>query len=184
MDLVKSILSQISGGSLDQLCALAGANELTIRTAAAAALPAALAGLAGLASSSEGARRLAEALESIDGARAGSLSGALATGTSGLVVQGRELLASLLGENLLSSIAISVGKFVGLDPSSTKKLLAALTPTLLAMLSRQWHDQGPSLTALSALLAAQQESLAAAMPRDFPLAHIAGLPSVEAPVVP
>jgi cell fate (sporulation/competence/biofilm development) regulator YmcA (YheA/YmcA/DUF963 family) len=180
MNLVKSILDQLSGGALDTLASNIGADAEKTRTAASAAVPAILSALTGMAATDSGARKLGSTLDGLDLGSLGNLASALGGDGSSLAQKGSQLLASLLGDNLVSSIAAAVSQFSGLDPAAAKKLIASLAPTALGLLGSQWKSQGGTIGGLSSLLAGQKKNLAAAVPAGFSLADIPGLPSADA----
>ena len=179
MNLVKSILDQLSGSALDTLSTVAGADTETTRTAAAAAVPTILSALAGMASTDNGARKLGSALDGLDLGTVGNMAKMLTGDSSSLMQKGGNLLASLLGDSLVSNIASSVGRFAGLDSSATKRMISALMPTILGMLGSQWKSQGGTIGGLSSLLSGQKKNFAAAAPAGFSLADIPGLPTAE-----
>ena len=122
MNLVKSILDQLSGSALDKLSYGCGADTETTRTAAAAAVPAILSALAGMASTDSGARKLASATRTASiWAMLGNLAKMLGGDSGSLVQKGGNLLGSLLGDSLVSNIASSVGRFAGLDSSADQE---------------------------------------------------------------
>jgi hypothetical protein len=184
MNLVKIILDLLFNGDvLGKLSSLLGIDNDSTKKAASAAVPALLSGLAGMASSEDGVHKLASTLNNLDtGSTLGtvsSLARMLSGDTSSVVNKGSNLISSLFGDSLVSSIAGSVGRFAGIDNAVSKKLLSLITPSILGLVANQWKDQGGGIGALTSLLAGQQKNIANALPSGFSLASIPGLPSVE-----
>jgi hypothetical protein len=180
MNLVKSILDQLSGNALDSLSTIADSDAETTRTAATAAVPAILSALTGMAGSDTGARKLASALEGLDTGGLSNLAKMLGGDGGSLVQKGSQLLTSLIGESLVSNIASSIGKFAGLDPAATKKLIAAIAPTVIGLVGSQWKQQGGTVGGLSSLLADQKRNIVAAVPAGFSLTDIPGMSTADA----
>ena len=180
MNLVKTILDQLSGNTLDSLTKITEADAETTRTAATAAVPSILSALTGMVGSDTGARRLASALEGLDTGGLSNLAKMLGGDGGSLVQKGSQLLTSLIGDSLLSNITSSISKFAGLDPTATKKLIAALAPTVIGLLGSQWKNQGGTVGGLSSLLADQKRNITAAVPAGFSLADIPGMPTADA----
>src|SRR6187399_1410210 len=111
MNLVESILNQVSGDALGKLSSLVNSDGNTTRSAISAAVPTVLASLAGLAGNKDGANKLASALGNLDTKGLGDLSGMLAGGAGDLVQKGGGLLSSLLGNTLVANIASAVGRY-------------------------------------------------------------------------
>src|SRR5262249_24010971 len=91
MNLVKSILDQLSGNALDSLSTIAGADAETTRNAATAAVPSILSALTGMAGSDTGARKLASALEGLDTGGQSNLAKMLGGDGGSLVQKGGQL---------------------------------------------------------------------------------------------
>jgi hypothetical protein len=178
MNLVESILNQVSGDALGKLSALVNSDGNTTRSAISAAVPTVLASLAGLSSSKDGANKLASTLEGLDTQRLGDLSGMLAGGAGDLVQKGGGLLSSLLGNTLVSNIANAVARYSGLSGDSSRTLLASLFPTILGLVAGQWRSGGGTIGALTSLFADQKRNIADAVPDGLSLANIPGLGEV------
>lgn len=186
MDLVKLITDQLSGDALNSLSSVLGTDNKTTRDAASAAVPAILTGLAGMGSTDDGARRLASTIDNLDtnfsgGVGAlGNLASLFDGGDANAVQQkGGSILSSLFGENLVSNIATSVGRYAGLEPATTKKLLTWLMPLVLGLIGSKWKNQGGSIGGLASLLTDQKQNIAKAAPAGFNLGSIPGLPSID-----
>jgi len=178
MNLVESILNQVSGDALGKLSSLVNSDGNTTRSAISAAVPTVLASLAGLAGTKDGANKLASALGNLDTKGLGDLSGMLAGGAGDLVQKGGGLLSSLLGNTLVANIASAVGRYAGLGADSAKTLISSLFPTILGLVAGQWKNQGGNIGALSSLFADQKKNIANALPDGFSLASIPGLGDV------
>jgi hypothetical protein len=179
MDLVKSILDQLTGDSLDKLGAEFGASPDKVRTAAQAAVPTILSSLAGLASSNVGAQKLSSTLGSLDLGKVSSLAGMLGGDASEVTQQGGNLLGSLFGDGLISNITSAISRFAGLGGGATKSLISFLMPLILGKVASAWKSKGGVTSGLQRLFAEQQENIAEAVPSGFSLASIPGLPRAE-----
>src|SRR5262249_62429030 len=76
-------------------------------------------------------------------------------------------LRSLLGGSSLSALSGALGKFAGLNPSSSSSLLGMVAPMLMAILGKQSAEQGLNASGLANLLAEQKDHISAAMPSGF-----------------
>src|SRR5262245_693141 len=180
MNLVKLILDMLfSGDVLGKLTAFLGTDEEAAKKATAAAVPTILSSLAGLASTDEGARKLSSTMSNLDPSMLGNLTKMLTGDTQSVAQKGNNLLSSLFGDSLVSSISAAVGRYAGLDSGASKKLMSLIGPAVLGTVAGQWKNQGSGLGALANLLTSQQKNITDALPSGFSLADIPGLPGAE-----
>jgi hypothetical protein len=179
MDLVKSILDQLTGDNLERLGAEFGAGPDTVRTATEAAVPTILSSLAGLASSNVGAQKLASTLGNLDLGKVGSLAGMLGGDASEITQKGGSLLSSLFGDSLISNITSAISRFSGLGGGSAKSIISFLMPFILGKVAGAWKNKGGTASGLQRLFAEQKDAIADAVPSGFSLASIPGLPRAE-----
>src|SRR5262245_23254569 len=180
MDLVKTILDQLSGDNLDRLSSQLGTSPKAANAAVSAAVPTILSSLAGLAANHDGAKKLSSALGGLDLGKLASFASLLGGDRNTVAQQGQNLLGSLFGDSLVSNIASSIGRYAGLDAGTTKTLLSFIMPFILGKVAGTWQNKGGSPSALQGLLADQKESIADALPGGFSLGSIPGLPSADA----
>jgi hypothetical protein len=174
MNLIRMLEEQLSGDTLDKLSSEVGADPDKTARAASAAVPALIGGLARLASNQDGIRKLSSVLGNVDAGDLGNIS-QLSGDTGNWINKGMGWLNSLLGDNLLGSVAATIGRFAGLDPGIAKRLLAGLAPLVLGKVARQWQSAGGTPTALTSLLAEQERYIPDSLPPGFSLAQIPGL---------
>jgi hypothetical protein len=167
---------------LGKLGGLIGEGPDKTRTAASAAIPAILAGLSGVASKPDGAQRLDATLRDINASDEGHEAAIAAGGShaAGLAERGIEMLRSLMGEGMMSSILSALGKFGGLGLGPAKSLLGAIAPMVLGMLGRQKQAMGLDAGGISKLLSDQRQNIAGALPSGLGqmLGNIPGLGAI------
>jgi Bacterial protein of unknown function (DUF937) len=175
MNVVKQILDELSGDSLNKLSSLLGVDEEAAGLAVGAAAPSLLAGLADLASQGEGARKLTGALGGLGETALESFGEALGGDTDSLFQKGVGLLSSLFGERLLNSLSGAIAKYAGISSGTAKNLLTYLAPMILDKVAILWRSRGGNASALTSLFAEQKKNIADAMPAGFPLSDVPGL---------
>jgi len=178
MNLVRQIVDQLSGDTLNRLGSLLGMDAETTGYTASAAVPTLLASLAGMASREDGAKRLAGTLGNIDTSQFGDFAELLDGDANGLMKQGANLLGSLFGEDRLAGLASAIGNYAGLSGSTTKSLLAYLLPLVLAKVAQYWKSKGGTPQALMNLFTEQRANIADAVPTGFSLGDVSGLDQV------
>lgn len=174
MNLVKDILGQLSGQSLDDLSSMLDTDAETAGNAARAATPALLAGLASLASQGDGLRKLTGVLGQFGAGGEDSFSNMLGGDPGSVAQKGASLLNNLFGDSMLSGLTSSISRYAGLASGSVKGLLAFLAPMVLSKVASMWKGQGGTPQALTNLFASQRENIADALPAGFSLASIPG----------
>jgi hypothetical protein len=155
-----------------------GLDSSVASKALGAAVPALLGSLAGAASTSEGSRRLFDAVTS---QRPGALEGVAAAlggaGKDGLIQNGTSMLSSLLGGSAVPALAGAVGKYAGLGQGAGSSLLGLLVPVVMGALGQQKAASGLDASGLAQLLSSQKSNIAAALPAGVADAlRAAGLP--------
>jgi hypothetical protein len=149
MSLLDLLQSQLSGSQAAQLSQHMGVDQSTGEKAIGAALPALMAALAGNAKRSDGAAKLAQALErDHDGSVLDDLSGFLSRGDT---KDGEGILKHALGARR-SAVEAGVAKETGLDPSAISKLLPMLAPLVMGALGRQKQQAGLDTGGLTSML--------------------------------
>jgi hypothetical protein len=180
MNIVDVVKGLISDDLMRKLGSLIGEGTERTETAVNAAVPALLAGLSNVASSgADGVRKLTSALEAPGLGDLGNITNMLTGNAESVVQKGTGLLNSLFGNATLSGLVNALAKFLGLQSSSIKNLLAALIPLVLGALMKQKRTLGLDAQGLAGMLAEQKSNIAAAMPAGLSNA-LAGVPGLGA----
>src|SRR5262249_1372814 len=138
MNLIDSIKSSLTDGTINQLSSLLGAGEKETKSAVSAAVPGVMQALAGMASTSTGADKLAQSLGKFDTSSLGNMIGMLKGDSQSLQKQGTDLLGSLLGGTALSGLGGALSKFSGLGSGLVQKLLGYLMPIILGTVASRF----------------------------------------------
>lgn len=163
-NIIEVVKNQLGDAALGQLGSLIGESQDKTKTAVGATVPALLASLTNLASKPEGANQLFSALGKQDPGLLGNFASLLGSQGNAVAQQGNSVLGSLLGNNLLGSLAGVLAKFTGLGQGSTSSLIGTLAPVLLSVLSKHSQTQGLNASGLAGLLAGQKQNILGAMP--------------------
>jgi LysM repeat protein len=159
-NLVDMIKGELPGEFLNSASLLLGESKDTTRLGINAAIPGILGGFASAASTSDGATRLASAVDDADEATlsgAGSMFGRITDRGSGAV-------RSILGAGGLAELTGSVGRTSGLSGKSVTTLLGLLAPIVLSFLKRVKRSRGLDSTGFAVFLSDQRENIVSAMP--------------------
>jgi hypothetical protein len=178
MNLIDSIMGQLSGDNIDRLSSQLGASPRATQAAVEAAVPTMISSLAGMAANQDKLNQLSSTLSSLDLGKISTLGG-LFSDPGAAVQKGGNLLSALFGEGLISNIVSAVSRYAGLDFAAAKKLLSFVMPFVLGKVAAAWQSKGGTPNSLHRLLADQSENIAAAVPSGFSLADIPGLPTAE-----
>lgn len=123
------LLQGLQGPALKEMAGQVGADEASVRTAAAAAVPLLLAAMARNAATDEGAQALHGAISrDHDGSVLDNLAGFLRQG--GAPADGAGILRHLLGGRT-PVVEGAVARASGLDPAKAASLLAMLAPLVM-----------------------------------------------------
>jgi hypothetical protein len=175
MNLVDMLKNQMAGEVTKQLGGMLGTSEADTGNLVKASLPAILAGLGSVASKKDGADKLAQAIGGIDPGMLGNLGKMLGGADA---KKGGDLLSSLLGNNMLTSLLPLLAKFVKLDPSLITKALGLLAPLVLSAIGSAFKGQKIDGGSISKLFSEQKGNIASAIPAGLSLASIPGLDSL------
>jgi hypothetical protein len=161
MNLVETIVGNLSGANLSQISQSIGANEQTASKGIAAAVPALISALAGKASQPGGATALFDLLKQGTGSSvvdnlAGYLGNPAAAGGANLVQQ---ILGG--GENVASA---QIAKVSGLTQGVVGRLLALLAPIVVGALGKAVQTQGLDAAGLTRFLSDQQGFIRSSAP--------------------
>jgi hypothetical protein len=180
MNLVDLVTNQLGGDMIGRIGNLLGIGNDDARSAVDAGVPAMLAGISGLAGTSDGARKLTSALDSLDDRLVGNIGSALSGGGADSVIKtGSNALSSLLGGNMLSGLGTALSRFTGLGTGAINSLLGLLAPIVLGTLKSQKSRMGLDASGLANLLAGQRQNVVNAMPSGLG-SMLAGVPGISA----
>jgi hypothetical protein len=161
------ILEQLLGSSdmLSRIGSLIGLSPDRTKTAIGGAVPAILAALVGQVQKPEGRDQLAATLRKQDPGLLDNLGDMLSGGREkALIDSGSSALTSLFGQSKVDGLAGALGKFAGLDQSSSTSLLGALAPVVLGVLGREQRTEGLDGQGVARMLNDQKDSIARALP--------------------
>jgi|688.fasta_scaffold46265_3 hypothetical protein len=175
MNLVDLLKSQMSSEVTKQLGGMLGTSDSDTGNLLKASLPALLAGLGSVASKKDGADKIASAIGGLDPGMLGNLGKMLGGADA---KKGGDLLGSLLGNNMLTSLLPLLGKFVKLDPSLITKALGLLAPLVLSSIGSAFKGQKVDGAGISRLFSEQKSNIASAIPAGLSLANLPGLESL------
>jgi hypothetical protein len=175
MNLVDLLKSQMSSEVTKQLGGMLGTSDSDTGNLLKASLPALLAGLGSVASKKDGADKIATAIGGLDPGMLGNLGKMLGGADA---KKGGDLLGSLLGNNMLTSLLPLLGKFVKLDPSLITKALGLLAPLVLGSIGSAFKGQKVDGAGISRLFSEQKSNIASAIPAGLSLANLPGLESL------
>lgn len=175
MNLVDLLKSQMTGEVTKQLGGMLGTSEADTGNLVKASLPAILAGLGSVASKKDGADKLAQAIGGIDPGMLGNLGKMLGGADA---KKGGDLLSSLLGNNMLTSLLPLLAKFVKLDPALITKALGLLAPLVLSSIGSAFKGQKLDGGSINKFFSEQKGNIASAIPSGLSLASIPGLDSL------
>ncbi|MFM7115523.1 MAG: DUF937 domain-containing protein [Planctomycetota bacterium] len=175
MNLVDLLKSQMSSEVTKQLGGMLGTSDSDTGNLLKASLPAILAGLGSVASKKDGADKIASAIGGLDPGMLGNLGKMLGGADA---KKGGDLLGSLLGNNMLTSLLPLLGKFVKLDPSLITKALGLLAPLVLSAIGSAFKGQKVDGAGISRLFSEQKSNIASAIPAGLSLANLPGLESL------
>ena len=177
MDLVKSVLDQLSPDLLGKLGSSLGEGEATTAKAVSAGVPSIFSMLAGLVSNPASLEKLVSLLRNFDVGSIGKVVESMRGGHAGPAVeQGPDILGSLLGGGTLATVIGALSKFSGLGPAVGKKLLGLLTPLVLGAIAGQFKGKAVTAQGLTSLFAEQKSNIARAMPAGFSPGGLGGVP--------
>ena len=175
MNLVDLLKSQMSSEVTKQLGGMLGTSDSDTGNLLKASLPALLAGLGSVASKKDGADKIATAIGGLDQGMLGNLGKMLGGADA---KKGGDLLGSLLGNNMLTSLLPLLGKFVKLDSSLITKALGLLAPLVLSSIGSAFRGQKVDGAGISRLFSEHKSNIASAIPAGLSLANLPGLESL------
>jgi hypothetical protein len=163
--LVSVVMQFLTPDMIAKIASALGLDRSLAQKAIGGAVPALLASLADVASTPNGARQLTNAVQQQQQGSLDALKNLIGgSGQNNLAETGSSMLSGLFGGGTLDTMAQSIGKFAGLDASSSKSLLGTLGPVVLGVLGQQQRSAGLDAGGLASLLGSQKAQIAAAIP--------------------
>ena len=163
--LVDMVMGVIDPDVVTKLAGGIGVDATTTQNIVNSAIPGILGGIASTAATADGAKRISDAVGSMDMSIMDKL-GAVA-GTSGqatVAADGNRLLGSLIGGGKLDAIANSVAGASATTPAAVKSVMGYLTPAIMGVVGQQDPSNWSDGSSLMNFMAAQKGAIAAAMP--------------------
>ena len=186
MNLVQSVMDQLSPDILGKLGSALGEDEATTAKAVSAGVPSLFSILAGLAASPAGLEKLVSVLKNFDVGSIGKILESLRSGKPGVAEEkGTDILGSLLGGGTLATVIGALSKYSGLGSAVAKKLLGVLTPMVIGAIAGHFKNKPVTPQGLAELFADQKSNITRAMPtglamgdfRTTPAPKPSGLPA-------
>jgi hypothetical protein len=161
MDLMQTLLNQLSGGGLTQISQQTGVDEQTAGQAVSAAVPLLISALAKNASQPDGAAALHNALQDHDGSILNNISEYLGSDTSS--ANGGAILGHILGDRQ-NMVQGALSQQTGLNAQTIGRILTMLAPVIMGALGKQQRQNGFDPGNLAGYLNAQKQQAHAAQP--------------------
>ena len=167
VNLVSLIMQFVTPSLISKMGDALGLDRDQAQKAVGVSVPAILAGLASTAAKPQNQQKLSNVMAhqstALDAAKS-----AINDGRTGAVAEtGNNLLSSLLGDDTVNMLAGAVGRFAGIDPSTTKSLLGMLAPLTAGVVGQQQRSQGLNASGLANLLTSHSSQIMSAMPAGF-----------------
>jgi hypothetical protein len=163
--LVSVVMQFLTPDMITKIASALGLDRSLAQKAIGGAVPALLASLADVASTPNGARQFTNVVQQQQQGSLDALKNLIGgSGQNNLAETGSSMLSGLFGDGTLDTMAQSIGKFAGLDASSSKSLLGTLGPVVLGVLGQQQRSAGLDAGGLASLLGSQKAQIAAAIP--------------------
>lgn len=164
LNLVDMIREHLTGDFGNKIASLIGEGSDKAQQGMNAAVPGILSGMDRVASTSEGSRRLANAVDATDENVLSNVGGTFGRAIS--ADSGTSTLRSLLGAGGFSDLAGNIGRASGLSSRGAITMLGVIAPIALGVLKSIKRMKGLDALGLSNLLSSQRNSYATAIPTD------------------
>jgi Bacterial protein of unknown function (DUF937) len=168
VNLVGMVMQYLTPDRIGRIAAAFNLDPKRAQHVAEIAVPSLLTGLASIALQPGGALKLVDAVRQHAGAldsRSSAIGGS--TNQAVLADKGTQWLSSLFGDQNHAALAGAVAKFCGLTQAASEALLGLFFPVVLGTISKQLGGSNLNASRLTGLLAAQKDSITAALPSDF-----------------
>jgi hypothetical protein len=161
MNLLETLMQQLSGGTMEQLGRQIGADPKSTTSAVQAAIPALLAGLSKNTTSAKGAESLFNALSrDHDGGILDDIAGLLGNTTA---ANGAGILKHVLGGQQ-SAVQQGLAGSTGLSAASIGKILEFVAPLVMGYLGKTQRTEGLDAGALTEFLGVQRNAASQSAP--------------------
>lgn len=163
MNLLQDLMErQLSGGALEQISRMIGANPAQTQSALAAVVPTLMSAMARNVQAPGGADALHTAL------RTGGHDGGLLDDMMGFLgnpqaANGAGILGHLLGGQE-AQVQQGLSRGTGLSPAAIATLMTVVAPMLMGAMGRAQRQQGLDVNGLAGLIGGQQQAAQAAAP--------------------
>lgn len=162
-NLISAISRFLPPELIGKLASATGIDPTQAQKATEASVPAILGALMNLAGQPGGARQIADTVSAQSPGFLGSLANSMG-GLGQIADKGSSTLSSLIGGNMLNTIASSVGRFAGIGEGAAQTMVGLVGPIVMGALGRQQRAEGLDASGLGRLLAAQKDNIASAIP--------------------
>ncbi|RFS26422.1 DUF937 domain-containing protein [Chitinophaga silvatica] len=177
-DLLESVKSIFDSNVISQASSQLGESEGGIQKALSGIIPTVLTGLLNKAGSSGEAGGLLNMVKGVaDNANPAAVTGAIQSGSGGLISKGSELLHNLFGDKVNSIIGM-LSSFAGIKESSANTLLQSATPATLGTVGQYATQNNLNPSTFLSFLNTQKDNILNAVPGGLNLAGILGLGSL------
>jgi hypothetical protein len=169
-NLIDLIKDQLSDQVMNQVTSMLGGDANQASSAIGGAIPGLLEGLMNAGSDSTKANDMVNAITKQDDSVLDNLGDLLGNSESqsSLLSGGASVLSSLLGNNVLGTLASTIAGFSGLGKGSSKSLLGFLAPVIFSLIKRKLLGSGGvNVGSLMDMFSGQKDNIAAAMPSGF-----------------
>jgi hypothetical protein len=167
VNLVSLIMQFVTPSLISKMGDTLGLDRDQAQKAVGVGIPGILAGLAGAASKPQNQQKVADVLAQ-QSTTLEQAKSAINDGRHGALAEtGENLLSSLLGGDASNMLAGAVGRFAGIDPSTTKSLLGMLAPLTAGVIGQHQRSQGLNASGVANLLTSQSSQIMSAMPAGF-----------------
>jgi Bacterial protein of unknown function (DUF937) len=163
-NLVSVVMQFLTPDMIAKIASALGLDRIIAQKAIGGAVPALLSSVADTATTPGGMRQLFNLLQQQSGSLE-SLKGAIGgSGQRTMIDSGSSMLSGLFGGGALDTIAQSIGRFAGINESTSKSMLGMLAPVVLGALGQQQRSAGLDANGVASLLASQKDQIVSAIP--------------------
>lgn len=163
-NLVSVVMQFLTPDMIAKIASALGLDRIVAQKAIGGAVPALLSSVADTATTPGGMRQLFNLLQQQSGSLEG-LKGAIGgSGQRTMIDSGSSMLSGLFGGGALDTIAQSIGRFAGINESTSKSMLGMLAPVVLGALGQQQRSAGLDASGVASLLASQKDQIVSAIP--------------------
>ena len=170
INLVDAVMNNLKGPILEQVSGWIGESPQKTEAATKDIVPTILSELAGKVSGAEGEGLLSTIFDKVDDGLLDKLGSILKGGEATKVAKtGGNLLTTIFGDNLVTTLISGISKIAGIGGGSAKSLLGFLAPVIFGALKRLVTKNGlvPSVKWLIGLLGKQKASMTGSLSKGL-----------------